>query len=233
MYGRLATMSVNGACAASGAPRSPSTKVTAAPSRSAFARATSSAAGETSTREDGGVGAHLGQRDRERARAGADVGDARRHPSAPAGNRAQRLLDQRLGVGRGTSTRASTAELELPELLAPGQVRDRLARLAPLDQVAQRAELLGRQHALELHVELHARQREHVRDQQLGVEARRPEAALGEPRRRPAHDVEHGPGRGQRRRRASGAAKAARILYRASLHAQAFDRDAADQVFAR
>ena len=41
-------MSENGACAASGASRSPSTNVTAAACRSALARATSSAAGDTS-----------------------------------------------------------------------------------------------------------------------------------------------------------------------------------------
>ena len=46
MYGRLAASSENGARAPSGAPRSPSTKVTASPSRSALPRATSSAPGE-------------------------------------------------------------------------------------------------------------------------------------------------------------------------------------------
>ena len=86
--------------------------------------------------EHGGVGAHLRQRDGQRARAGADVGDAsgRARPARRVAPAPPRSASRCRG---GAPARARRRELELPELLAPGQVRDGFARLAPLDQVAQ------------------------------------------------------------------------------------------------
>ena len=176
-------------------------------------------AGRNVDREDGRRRKQLGQRQRDGARAGADVGHAGRRdnrrslddrvpvPSRErlrgvhaAGQPLARHLDQRLGVGARDQHARVDGELQPPELFLADQVGDRLAGLAPLDERADGGELVGQKRPIELHVELQARQTERVRHQQLGVEARRRQVPLGEPGDRPADDLEDGPARRRRRR---------------------------------
>ena len=79
-------------------------------------------------------------------------------------------------------------------LVLAEQIRDRLAAEAPLDERAVPGELALRERLVERGVELRACALQHVREEQLGLEARTRDAGLGEPLRRPVEDGERCPG---------------------------------------
>jgi len=107
MYGRLATIRSNGAWGTRGASRSPSTNVTATPSRSALPRATSSAAVETSLANTDAPPSSL-----------ASVTAMAPEPVPTSATRGWGMLARRARAsstsvsvsGRGTRTRPSTAK---------------------------------------------------------------------------------------------------------------------------
>ena len=161
MYGRLAAISVERRVRRPAArPRSPSTKVTGDAVPLGVGARHLQRAGRDVDGDDGRRREQLGERHRDGARAGADVGDARGggpdgpappalrgpspdRPARPAAVSLARLLDQRLGVGARHQHARVDGELEAPELLLADEVGDRLARLAPLDELADGGELVG------------------------------------------------------------------------------------------
>jgi len=59
-------------------------------------------------------------------------------------------------------------------------VLQRLALAPAFDEFAQRVRFRRGEHALEIQIQLHARQLEQMRQQQLGLQARRLDAPFGE-----------------------------------------------------
>ena len=111
-------------------------------------------------------------RDRERDRAAArpDVEDAR---LGEAGDPREAALDHDLGLGSRDEHAPIDAEREPPEAPLTEHVREGLACLASGDQPLERLLLRPRQLARGLERELRPRQAEHVRDENLGVDAGR------------------------------------------------------------
>ena len=138
----------------------------------------------------------FGERHRYSARAGTHVGNGQWAGLARRTQPLARLLDERLGVRAGDQHAGVDGEVESPELLLADEVGDRLTGLPPLDERSNPGQLLGLQGPVELNVELHARQTQHVRDQDLGVEPRRRNPALREPGGGPPNHVQQGPLRG-------------------------------------
>ena len=156
----------------SGSPvkRSHSRSSIASPVRSAFAPATSSAPDDASipvTRAPGCSSAIAS------AIAPLPVPTSRTRGSARPAIRARQRSTTISVSGRGTSTRRSTREREPPEAPLAEHVRERLARLAAGDQPLERLLLRARQLARRLERELRPREPEHVRDEDLGVDAGR------------------------------------------------------------
>ena len=101
-------------------------------SRAAFSRAASSASGIEVRRDDRRVRQLVGDRERDRARAGADVQDAR-------GLELERHLDQELRLGPRDQDPAVNAQLDPAKALAAGDVGDRLAAQATADELGEGA----------------------------------------------------------------------------------------------
>src|SRR5690606_17322257 len=115
------------------------------------------------------------------------------------GEEAERGLDEGFRLGARHEDAGANGEAVLVEVAEAHDVRDGLVRAAPRDELTELRALLVVERAVEVHVEPHAREPEPVRDEQLGVEARRAEPALLEvlggpgedPTDRPA--LAHGP----------------------------------------
>src|SRR5262249_42785655 len=125
------------------------------------------------------------------ARAGADVDDAR---IALFAETLEGQFDGGLGVGPRHEDARIDEKLERMKFFFADEIGDRLTGEPPLDQLAIRGELLRMQRLIEVHVERDAIFFQGVREQHLGVEPRRGEAALGEAPLRPVEDLEDGPG---------------------------------------
>ena len=110
----------------------------------------------------------VGDRQRDRARAGADVEDAR---SLEAAQVRERPLDDDLRLRPRDQRAAVDRQREPPEAPLAEDVGDGLVPRAAGDELAIGGELGLAQRPVEVGVELDPRPAEHVREQQLGVEA--------------------------------------------------------------
>ena len=130
------------------------------------------------------LGALVGDGERDGARAGAEVEDARGGPArARLAQHLEHRLDQTLGlVPRDEHCRAH-GEVEPAEGGAPGDVLDRLAAEAPLEPGLEPLPFLRAELSRALQIELGAREAEQAAEQLLGVGPRRI-ARHGQPRGR-------------------------------------------------
>ena len=129
--------------------------------------------------------------DGDASRPGTEIEHARRqivtvHPI-------ERDLHEDLGVGTGHEHAAIDAERAPVELAVAAQIRDGLGAAPTSKQRADRLELPGSKQAVAADDDLHAIDREGLRDDQLGVETRALDASLAQVVGHPHDDVAHRP----------------------------------------
>jgi hypothetical protein len=123
---------------------------------------------------------------RNRAAARTDVEHARRvEPAQPL----EATLDDDLGLGPRNESAPVDLQQQPPEAPLAEDVGDGLAARATRDQLPERGQLAGVQRPIDIHVELDPLAAERVREQKLGVEARRVGALRGEVIVRAAEDL--------------------------------------------
>ncbi len=115
--------------------------------------------------------------ERDRAGAGPDVEDEGLRLVLQMPNGA---LDDHLRLGPRHEDAGIDAQRQLAEAPLAEDVRDRLARRAPVDQLPVAALLLAAQGAVRVRKELRSRRGERVRQQELGVDAGRLATRVGE-----------------------------------------------------
>jgi hypothetical protein len=140
-------------------------------------------------RDDLGVRQLRRERHGERAAPGAEVEDADR---PVARRRHQRALDDELRLRPRHEHVRRHAEGPRPELASPREVRHGLTLAATLDQRAIRVHLGAAERPVEAQVHADPVGREHLREQQLRVEARALDAASREELRRQLQIRERG-----------------------------------------
>ena len=190
-----------------GCPRAKRTRP-ASPRRSAFSRATASAARETSVAVTCAFGRSLASAS---ATAPEPVPMSRIRSSASrCGQQLERGLDQRLGLGARRQHVRRHRERQRPELLAADQLGHRHALVrAPAHQLAKARALAGGDRLVELEVEPQAIDAERVGEQALRVEPRGLDPLLREVLGGPAQQLEDGPAALAARRCVIGALRAA------------------------
>ena len=172
----------------------PSESTHSTASRASLARATARASSERSravTRRPGPSSAS--------ASATAPLPVPQSSTEPPSGTHRQGPLHQHLGLGARHQHPRAHLELQAAERAPAGEVGQRLAAAAAADQVAGAIELGRRQRPLRVGVELDALDPEGVREQQVGVEARRGGPPLGQVGRAAPQDLPDAEGPAHRR----------------------------------
>ena len=184
-------------------PRSrPSRSSTSSPSRSAFSRASASASGETSTAVTFAPGCSSAI---ESAIAPEPTPtSSTRGVAMPVDDR-EAPLDDDLRLGPRHQRAGVRPQRQPPEAPLAEHIGERLAGASAAEQLAHLRQLLLAERPVELGVQLDARQPERVREQELGVDARRVDPLVGEEVGRAAEDLPEGhtPAASSARRRSS------------------------------
>jgi hypothetical protein len=119
----------------------------------------------------------LVRRDRDGDRSGprAHVHDGR----GAARDKVACRVDEKLRLGSWDEDPRIDAETQPVELLEPAQVRDRLAAASPVDEVLEQRGLRGGEHTFGVGEQGFLPHAEHVRQQHVGIERRRPGVGRG------------------------------------------------------
>ena len=138
--GRIATRPDRSAAPAPRRNRRPQiARAARSPSCAALSRAADQRVGADVGADAGGVRQFGQQREQQRARAGAEIGDAQRAAARPACvDRGERRLDHGLGLRPRHQRRVGDAQRQPPEFLAADDARHRLALEPPRRKRGQR-----------------------------------------------------------------------------------------------